>query len=128
MSGANYEDFGPNWPIPAALPGFAEPDFRPRPGVQIPAPNPCAQSLRPSPCRVSILPQFELSYYDGWSKNPLRVGCPPADAIGDVMAFRTATADTFLPRRRIGRSETALLVAGALACALRSEEHTSELQ
>jgi hypothetical protein len=35
-----------------------------------------------------------------------------------MMAFRTATADTFLPRRRIGRSETALLVAGALACAL----------
>jgi type VI secretion system (T6SS) effector TldE1-like protein len=34
-----------------------------------------------------------------------------------MMAFRTATADTFLPRRRIGRSETALLVAGALACA-----------
>jgi hypothetical protein len=35
-----------------------------------------------------------------------------------MMAFRTATADTFLPRRSIGRSETALLVAGALACAL----------
>jgi hypothetical protein len=34
-----------------------------------------------------------------------------------MMAFRTATADTFLPRRHIGRSETALLVAGALACA-----------
>jgi len=34
-----------------------------------------------------------------------------------MMAFRTATADTFLPRRRIGRSETALLVAGVLACA-----------
>jgi hypothetical protein len=33
------------------------------------------------------------------------------------MAFRTATADTFLPCRRIGRSETALFVAGALACA-----------
>src|SRR5262245_57216760 len=35
-----------------------------------------------------------------------------------MMAFRTATADTFLPRRRIGRSETALLVAGAVSCAL----------
>jgi len=34
------------------------------------------------------------------------------------MAFRTATADTFLPRRRIGRSEKAALVAGALACAV----------
>lgn len=34
------------------------------------------------------------------------------------MAFRTATADTFLPRRRIGRSEKAALVAGALACAI----------
>jgi len=35
-----------------------------------------------------------------------------------MMAFRTATADTFLPRRRIGWSETALLVAGAVSCAL----------
>lgn len=34
------------------------------------------------------------------------------------MAFRTATADTFLPRRRIGRSEKAVLIAGALTCAL----------
>jgi hypothetical protein len=34
------------------------------------------------------------------------------------MAFRTATADSFVPRRRIGRSEKTVLVAGALACAL----------
>jgi len=34
------------------------------------------------------------------------------------MAFRTATADTFVPRRRIGRSEKTALVAGAVACAL----------
>jgi hypothetical protein len=32
------------------------------------------------------------------------------------MAFRIATADTFVPRRRIGRSEKAALVAGAFAC------------
>lgn len=43
---------------------------------------------------------------------------PSADAIGDIMDFRTATADTFLPRRRIGRSEMAVLVAGVLACAV----------
>jgi hypothetical protein len=34
------------------------------------------------------------------------------------MVFRTATADSFVPRRRIGRSEKTVLVAGALACAL----------
>jgi hypothetical protein len=34
------------------------------------------------------------------------------------MAFRTATADKFLPRRRIGWSEKAALIAGAIACAL----------
>ena len=32
------------------------------------------------------------------------------------MAFRIATADTFVPRRRIGWSERAALVAGAFAC------------
>ena len=42
------------------------------------------------------------------------------------MAFRTATADTFLPRRRIGRSETAVLVAGALACAVGAAAWLSE--
>jgi type VI secretion system (T6SS) effector TldE1-like protein len=51
-------------------------------------------------------------------KNPLRVGYPLEDGIGDVMAFRTATADTFLPRRSIGRSEKAVLMAAALACAV----------
>jgi hypothetical protein len=34
------------------------------------------------------------------------------------MTFRTATADKFLPRRCIGRSEKIALVAGAVACAL----------
>jgi Protein of unknown function (DUF2778) len=34
------------------------------------------------------------------------------------MAFRTATADKLLPRRRIGRSEKTALVVGAFACAL----------
>jgi type VI secretion system (T6SS) effector TldE1-like protein len=34
------------------------------------------------------------------------------------MDFRTPTADNLLPRRRIGRSEKAVLVAGALACAV----------
>jgi len=34
------------------------------------------------------------------------------------MAFDTATVDTLLSRRRIGRSETAALIAGTVACAL----------
>jgi hypothetical protein len=38
--------------------------------------------------------------------------------IGDVMAQKEATVDSLLSRRRIGRSEMAVLVAGAFACAL----------
>jgi hypothetical protein len=42
------------------------------------------------------------------------------------MAFHAATADSLLPRRRIGRSEKAALVVAALACALGAAAWVSD--
>ncbi len=58
----------------------------------------------------------------GWSTNP-RWGQAPREAelgflvFGDLMAFQAASADGLLSHRRMGRSDAAVLVLGALALA-----------